>query len=248
MKRLFYLLMFFSLGGFGQSTSLFEEANEAYADEDYETAIEKYGQILENGETAVAVHYNLGNAYYKLNNIAPSIYHFEKALQLAPNDKDVQNNLGFAQNMTIDAIEEAPETDFSRWKESVLNALETTQWGWAGIILMFLVAVAFIAFYFNRRSLLKRVFFITGILFLILATGAVAIGFTKQKIEKAQQYSIVFAEEVGIKSEPNLKSPEVFTLHEGTKVKVLEDFRGWSKIELPGGNQGWAETEHFKNL
>lgn len=248
MKALLYLFMFFSAFGYAQNNVLFEEANAAYADGNYELAVEKYGQILASGESAAEVHYNLANSHYKLNHIAPSIYHYEKALQLDPEDADIMNNLQFAQNMTLDAIEAAPENEISQWWSSLLSLLSTNGWAVTGIVLMVLFVVLFIAYYFSTSSMRKRIFFLTGMVSLVLALVCVSFGFARAEQLKNRNFAIVFAEEVEIKSEPNERGEELFLLHEGTKVKLLEDFEEWSKVEIANGNQGWMRREEMKKL
>lgn len=248
MKKLFYLLILVSGSLFAQSEKLFEEANAAYAEGDYEEAIEKYNEILSNGETAAAVHFNLGNAHYKLNNIAPSIYHYEKALQIAPNDEDVRNNLEFAQNMAVDAIDEAPQSQFSNWIRSGYTLFSTTGWGWIGIAFMLLFVCLFLAYFYSRRPLMKRILFISGVVFLLLAIASVFVGYSRQEMIENEDYGIVFSEEAGVRAEPNLRSDEIFYLHEGAKVEILEDFQEWSRIRLANGNQGWMQSEHFRRL
>ncbi|HET8753500.1 MAG TPA: tetratricopeptide repeat protein [Salinimicrobium sp.] len=248
MKKLFYLLLFFNLGSFAQEASLFEQGNAAYAEGDYAEAVEKYNQILETGKTAAAVHYNLGNAHYKLNHIAPSIYHFEKALQLDPKDDDIRNNLAFAENMTIDAIEENPKIGFEKWKSSILNIFSASGWAWMGIICMLLFVGLFIAYYFSGKPSQKRLFWILGGIFLLLSITSVFLGFSQKEIQENSSFAIVFAEVAEIKSEPNERGSEVFVLHEGAKVRVLEDFQEWTKIEIANGNQGWISESAIKKL
>lgn len=248
MKAILYLFMFFSSFGYAQNNVLFEEANAAYAEGNYELAVEKYEKILASGETAAEVHYNLANAHYKLNHISPSIYHYEKALQLDPDDEDIQNNLQYAQNMTLDAIGEAPENKFSQWWSSVLTLSSTSGWAVTGIVLMVLFVVLFLGYYFSTSPMRKRVFFLTGIVSLVLAFVSVTFGFARAEQLKNRNFAIVFKEEVGIKSEPNERGEELFLLHEGTKVKLLEDFGEWSKVEIANGNQGWMRREAIKKL
>lgn len=248
MKKLLYLLLFFSVGIFAQESALFEEANAAYAEGDYEQAITKYNDILEDGKTGVALHYNLANAHYKLNHIASSIYHYEKALQLAPEDEDVRNNIVFAQNMAMDAIEETPQSGFSSWITSGYSLFSISGWGWMAVTCVFLFAALFLAYYFSSKPLLKRVFFISAFFFVVLAVGSVFMGYSRMNYEENQEYAIIFAEETEVLSEPNPRGSVVFTLHEGTKVEVVEDFQEWSKIELANGNQGWIEQSAFRRL
>lgn len=249
MKQLIYLLLFFiGFSGIAQNEELFIEANEAYADGNYQGAVHAYNQILENGEVSVAVHYNLGNSYYKLNQIAPSIYHYEKALQLNPDDADVKNNLEFARNMAIDAIEGPEEEGFTEFFTSSTALLSSTGWGWMAIFSMFVFVALFMAYYFSRKALFKRIFFVSGMFFLLLGLTSAVIGNIKQNILENLSFAIVFSEEVQVRSEPNIRSSEVFTLHEGAKVKLTEDFQDWYEIELPNGSQGWMPKEDLKRL
>lgn len=251
MKRSLYLLMVVFLGFTSvkaQNSDLFQKGNSAYAEGDYEAAVEAYEQILESGQTAAEVHYNLANAHYKLNHIGPSIYHYEKALQLDPGDSDIRNNLQYAQNMTVDAIEETEQNSFSRWWQSFLGSFSTTGWAIAGIVCMILFVLLFLVYYFSTVPVRKRIFFLAGMLFLFLSVSTVALGFLRSDQLKDRNFAIVFAEEVGISSEPNARGEELFFLHEGTKVQLLEDFQEWYKIELANGNQGWIQQQALKKL
>lgn len=247
MKRLVFLLLFVS--GFAQAQSgLFEQANEAYANNEFDTAIQKYEEILKNGETSVAVYYNLGNAYYKQNKVAPSIYFYEKALQLNPTDKDVQNNIEFARNMTIDDIPVVEETGLGKSVNKLISTFTYNAWAYLAIALSMLCVLFFLLYYFSRKPIQKRMFFsIASVAFLV---GAVSVyfAFKQQEIQFNNQYAIIFAEEAAIKNEPDQRGEAAFNLHEGTKAKVLEDFQGWVKIELANGSQGWIKNENLKKL
>src|SRR5690554_7167718 len=103
LKTLFYIgLLLISTIGFSQSEHLFEKGKDHYKNQEYQKAINAWKGILQNEEVSAELYYNLGNAYYRLNQIGPSIYYYEKALQLAPNDADIKNNLAFAENARIE--------------------------------------------------------------------------------------------------------------------------------------------------
>ena len=139
MKKLVYILVFFlSFITSAQNISLFEQGNALYNDGNYEQAILKYENILENGEHSAELYFNLGNANYKLNNVAPSIYFYEKALQLEPKNKEIQNNLAFAQNMTIDAIDPVPEIGLSKFLRQAINSLSFDVWAILAVSFMVL--------------------------------------------------------------------------------------------------------------
>ena len=249
MKKLIFLLTFLlGFSGIGQNTVLFEKANEAYAAGDFQEAVDLYSEILNGGQTSAALHYNLANAHYKLNHVGPSIYHYEKALQLKPGDKDIENNLTFARNMAIDAIDEGAEEGFTRIFSSSTSAFSSSGWGWAAIICMLAFVIFFIVYYFSRGTLIKRVLFISSMFFLLLAISSVVIAFMKTKVQQENSFAIVFAEEVEVKNEPNLRGEEVFKLHEGAKVEVTEDFQDWVEIQLPEGSSGWLLKTEIKRL
>ena len=126
------------LASFAQDNKLFDEGNALYNEGKYAEAIDKYKIILDSGQHSAELYYNLGNAHYKLNNVAESVYYFEKALQLAPHDKDIQNNLAYAQNMTIDAINVQPEVGFSKVFKNLVNYFDHETWAKLSIGFMIL--------------------------------------------------------------------------------------------------------------
>ncbi|MGC1632826.1 MAG: tetratricopeptide repeat protein [Gelidibacter sp.] len=249
MKNFVYILTFLigSLG-FSQNEQLFEQANDLYNKGDFEDAISKYEAIIASGEHSASLYYNLGNAHYKLNHIAPSIYYYEKALKLSPNDKEIQNNIAFARNMTIDAIDTTPEIGFAKLSKSITNWLTFDNWAKLSVLLMVLFVVFYLIFYFNYSTTKKRLAFITAMSFLILACGAVALAYNNYHLVKNDQPAIVFAKEVQVKSEPNLRSSESFKLHEGTKVQILDTVNNWKKIKLADGKTGWIPKNDIQAL
>lgn len=231
-----------------QNEALFEKANADYNEGNYQEALENYQQILSNGETSAALYFNLANTHYKLNNIAPSVYYYEKALQLKPKDEDIRNNLEFARKMVIDDIEEVPETGLAKMVKNTTSKLSFDGWDWMAIICSVIFAIFFLLYYFSAGTKFKRLFFGISILFLIVSIGSVGFAYQQQASIKNSQYAIIFAEEVPVRSEPNLRSDELFLLHEGTKLKVLETFQDWIKLELSSGAQGWITKNEVRLL
>ncbi|MEH6770185.1 tetratricopeptide repeat protein [Maribacter arcticus] len=231
-----------------QSNKLFDEATAAYNSGEYEKAIGFYTDILDDGEHSAAVYYNLGNSYYKLNNIAESIYFYEKALLLSPNDEEIKTNLSYAQNMTIDAIDTMPETGLSKLYKSVTGKLTFDQWAYLAIALMIIFVLLYILFYYANSSTLKRWSFIGSILALFICIIAIVFAFIQRSDFKDLQPAIIFAEESSIKSEPNASSQQVFVIHAGTKVNVLDQLDEWNKIKLADGKTGWIQKNELKLL
>ncbi len=227
---------------------MFDEATAAYNSGEYEKAIAFYTDILDDGEHSAAVYYNLGNSYYKLNKIAESIYFYEKALLLSPNDEEVKTNLSYAQNMTIDAIDTIPETGLSKLYKSVTGKLTFDQWAYLAVALIIIFVLLYILFYYANSSTLKRWSFIGSILALFICIIAIVFAFIQRSDFKDLQPAIIFAEESSIKSEPNVSSQQVFVIHAGTKVNVLDQLDEWNKIKLADGKTGWIQKNELKLL
>jgi tetratricopeptide (TPR) repeat protein len=249
MKAIIGLLVCcFSLLGFAQNDQIFEEANALYNNGKYAEAIAKYESILGSKKHSEALYFNLGNANYKLNNIAPSIYYYEKALLLSPNDKDVESNLAFAKNMTIDAFEKVPQVGFSKIVNNLVNRFNTDTWAKIAIGSAIFFVFLFLMYHFSYSTSKKRIAFIVSILSLFIACFSIAMAFQKESLDKKDKPAIVFAQESRVKSEANKASEEVFRLHEGTKVQIIETFEDWYKIQLPDNSLGWIPSKDIKLL
>lgn len=229
-----------------QNETIFEEANLAYNQGDYPTAIGKYEQILENGKTSSELYYNLANAHYKVNNVAPSIYFYEKALQLDPNDTDIRNNLALARNRVIDDVQGEQETGISRIWNALVTSLGYNEWAWVAITFAFLFTTFFLLYYLSSKSGLKRTFFSLSMISLLVGFITLTFAFQQQSHYGNNNYAIIYSQNAPVYAEPTLRSNEVFVLHEGTKIEVMETYQNWIKFELPNGLQGWMEQTDVK--
>lgn len=247
MKKIFFLIGLLSMSlGFSQNEDLFSEATEFYNKGEYTKAIENYKQILESGQHSAAIYFNLGNCYYKTNAIGPSIYYYEKALLLSPNDSEIKNNLGYAQNMRLDAIEEVPKTEIAQAYDKVINLFTSNQWAYIAVTLVLFFVLAYLAYYFLRSANQKRIALITGIFSLTLGLLSILMSYLQHEQYRKDNPAIVFSKEVRVSSEPNESSETIFTLHEGTKVNVLEELDGWEKIRIADGQTGWLLGENIR--
>ncbi|MCF6294410.1 MAG: tetratricopeptide repeat protein [Flavobacteriaceae bacterium] len=250
MKKIIYILtLLISTFTIAQNNELFAKGNSLYNDGKYQDAINIYERILDTKNHSAELYFNLANAYYKLNRIAPSVYYYEKALQLSPNDKDIKNNLAFAKNMTIDAIEVIPEMGFSKITNSIINKFSFDVWAMLSVAFVVLFAILFLTYYFSYTTNKKRLAFLSSNLSLLLVLITLVFAFQKYDFDKKNKPAIIFAHESEIKSEPNLRSEIAFKLHEGTKVQVIEIYNeNWTKIKLTDGKTGWIPSQDIKEL
>jgi len=194
------------------------------------------------------LYYNLGNSYYKLNKVGPTIYYYEKALKLNPLNQDVKNNLVFAKRLALDNIEELPKTVLQRFNKNYLQKLSYNQWAVVVIVFSVLASLLLLLFYFADVPSRKRFYFATSIFSFILLVTSLFITYNQYNFSKKNKVAIVFAEKTAVRNAPTLNSEEVFTLHEGTKVIVLDAIDNWKKIKLADGKLGWIISAEIKEL
>lgn len=249
MKKIFLpiLLLFISIGIFSQSKEeLFNQANTDYRNGKFEQAIAQYNKIIEQGYQSSEIYYNLGNSYYKLSQIAPAIFFYEKALLLDPKNEDVKNNLAYAQRMAIDVIEPLPKTIFQRFNESVIYPISPKNWAWINISLALFIVVSILLYAMSYNTYKKRFYFILSFIFIALFLLALSMGIKAKHHDLNYNPAIIFAKEIQVKSEPSTNGEDTFVLHEGTKVLVLEQEENWNKIKLADGKTGWLPKENIK--
>jgi tetratricopeptide (TPR) repeat protein len=251
MKRIiiYIVFLFFSSNLFAQEASLlFEKANKVYRNGDYQQALKDYKKIESLGMQSADLYYNTGNTYYKLNQIAPSIYYFEKALLLDSNHQDAKHNLIYAQRMTIDAFESLPKTVFQKINEQLIYPIHYNKWAWMSVVLAILFSIFFLMYYYAGFTTKKRLFFTLSLLSFFLFLITLSFTLKAKHYADTNQPAIVFSSKVSIKSEPIVSAGEVFEIHEGTKVQVLEQIDDWSKIKLIDGKIGWLMNKDIKKI
>ena len=226
----------------------YQTANQLYADSKYEEAITKYEQLIAEKNINSAVYYNLGNAYYKSNNITAAILNYERALKLEPDNEDALFNLAMANKRTIDKIERLPELFIGNTWKKLVTSKTIESWSYYAVGLIFLALAFFVIYLFMNSLMIKKTSFYAGLVFLSLSLFTFLMAAQHNTITKKIGEAIIFSPTVTIKSEPNETSEKLFTLHEGTKVTLLEENNYWSKIKLPNGNIGWLKSSALENI
>jgi tetratricopeptide (TPR) repeat protein len=227
---------------------VFQEGNDAYNAGDYAKAAHLYEQVLKMGQHSAALYYNLGNTHYRLNNVAESIFYYEKAKQLDPNNDDLLVNSAFAENMKIDAIEPLPVSQLAQWKRAVLGLFSLEGWAVLSILLAWLLVLFLGAYWWIHRSLWKRVFFSLTLLSLLLLLSSYLVASMIEHQNNNTQYAILFSEQINIRSEPNDRSDILFVLHKGTKVQITDVLQDWQEITIANGATGWIKNAQLRKL
>ncbi len=243
------LLLLFSILTYSQEVNkLFAEANTFYKEENFKRAVGVYLAIEEQGIESDDLYFNIANCYYKMNKVAPAIYYYEKALKVNPTNADAKVNLAFAKRMTIDVIEELPKTFLQRFSANVIQKLPFDTWAIIAVIASFLAALLFLLYYFSTSSTKKLFYFNTSIFAVFVLIVTVFFAFNNYKTVQKNRTAIIFSQKVEIKNAPSTNSDEVFELHEGTKVIVLDALDNWKKIKIADGKTGWINADALKEI
>ena len=255
MRIKFLILLFFGLNSIFsteliEQTSLkdnFDKANLLYNNAQYVESLENYSEIIDSGYQSAELFYNMGNCYYKINDVANAILYYERSILINPTDEDVRNNLQMVRNSIIDDIDKVPESFFISKLNSTSALYSYNKWGIFCIVLSFVFLVLFIVYYFSKSPIIKRSIFL-GLIFLFLVISIVLrLGFNSLEKNYIEKYAIIFAQKIEIKEQPNLRSDNILQLHKGSKVKVIDEFNEeWSKIKLANGQEGWIRNNEIK--
>ena len=246
---LFLVSFFHCFGALGQEKDItFDNANAAYNTGQFEKAVMLYKQILESGQHSAELYFNLGNSYYRLNQVGESIFYFEKAKQLEPTDEDINVNSAFAQNMAIDAVEVLPKSQVTQLKDNIIEFFSQEGWAYFIILLAWLFVLFWGLYLWNKIPFIKRTFFVTSLILAFLLIGSLFIAVIKSANTSDTTYGILFNEKMEVWAEPNSRAEVLFLLHEGTKVQMLDQLQEWQKIRIANGSEGWIKNAKVRSL
>lgn len=242
---LLIIMLVFSLLGKAQQNAevWFEQANSAYNMGNYDSAKIIYEKILATDVESVPLYFNMGNTYYKMREYPMAIYYYEKALKIDPSNEEVQSNLAIANRAIVDKIEPMPQSFIVRGWQNVRASLSGDQWAWCSIVFFALLLVSMFLFQRSRKIGVRKLGFFTGLVFLLSFALSVVFAAQLRRSSETQDQAIIMSPTVTVKSSPNETSVDLFVLHEGTKVKVLDSSNGWNKIRIANGSVGWLEVD-----
>ena len=220
--------------------SLWQSGVKAYSEGDFATALKDWEGVKETGLMSRELYYNLGNAYFKNEELGKAILWYERALRLDPSDEDVRYNLEYAQALTQDRIDQVPEFFLKQWMGKLCYILPSDSWAVLSIIFIALCLLMALLFMLGSSAGKRRLGFFLGIAALLLAIFSWDFA-RRQKAEAGRQdMAIVMRTVSSVKSSPSdASAKDLFILHEGTKVKILDNVAGYSNIELADGRRGW---------
>lgn len=227
---------------------LWNEANSAYINGDFAKAADLYGRIAAEGLQSAELWYNYANACFRTGDNAHAILYYNRALLLSPSDEDIRHNLAIAESLTKDHIEEVPEFVLNVWMRTVRNSLDERVWTLLSVLLFALALAGGLLFLLGQRTAARKGGFYAMTAALLLCIAATAFAASQRTAVKAREGAIVMSSAAPVKSHPDRSATDLFVLHEGTKVRVVETLDRWSEIVIADGNKGWIESDKIERI
>ena len=222
------------------------EADSAYVRGQYQQAISDYESLLKQGASA-ELYYNLGNAYYRTENIPQAVLNYERALLLSPGDRDIRFNLQIARSKTFDKIVPESEMFFVTWYRAMVNMMSVDGWARTALFAMGLTIILLLVYLFADRLWLRKAGFFGGVALLILFVISNLFAWQQKQDLINRKGAIIFAPSVTVKSTPAANGTDLFILHEGTKVVIIDgSMKDWKEIRLADGKEGWIESKKIR--
>ena len=235
MKKLLLInYLFISLSCLANDT-IFSNANKLYSESNYVEACNLYLQIIEQGSESAELYFNIGNCYYRMKDWANAIWFFEKSLQLKKK-KETQKNLELTRLNTVDKIETLPDLFYKKWWINFINIFSTKNWQLISIISIWIVCILFFII-----SKTKIIYFFTITILCLFIT------YSSNKID-SKKYGILFSQNITVKNAPSDNGTNLFSLHSGSKIEIVDEVGEWIKIKIANGNIGWITKKHCKQL
>jgi tetratricopeptide (TPR) repeat protein len=206
----------------------------------YKEALQIWTDIYNTGYRSANLDYNIGNAYFKLNNIPSAILFYERAYLLKPADENINYNLQIARTLIVDRFQEIPELFFIKWYNFVSLFLSTNTWAKISITSFIIFLLLLSLYFYSSRYRHKVIGFWLGVFFIVLSLTSLAFTIRNKSLVYDSHKAIISSPIVNGKSSPDKSGNDIFVLHEGTKVTVEDEVGEWSEIRLSDGNKGWV--------
>ena len=229
--------------------SLWNAANAAYAEGQWDAAVSGYEMISDMGLESAALYCNTGNAYAKSGNVPLAILYYERALKVDPSYEDAAYNLQLMNNRIQDRIDPVPEFFLKKWMKDISYLMDSDAWAIVALVLLGLTLAMFLLFLLAPSVAGRRTGFFTGLVLLVFMCFALGFSVSQKKASMSADKAIVTRPVVSVKSSPSAEaSKDLFILHEGTKVTVLDQVGAWNNISLADGRQGWLPADAMERI
>ena len=225
---------------------LFQQGNQYYDQGEFQKAIESYQEIIQGGFSNSHIYYNLGNAYFRNQELGNAILNYRRAERLDPRDEDIKANIEFVKLYTLDKIEIENTNIFSTILKSILNSATLDEWTLLVSGIYFLGMILGIVLVFLDRLLRPLLTILIILIIVLILSGSLL--YAKIRTDALVDRGVVIAEETSVRSGPGQDYTLQFTAHEGLEFQIKEEQEGWYLIVLPNGVMGWLEKQTTEKI
>lgn len=222
------------------------EADSLYAAEHYQQAAHVYEDLLKKGVSA-DLYYNLGNSYYRMDNITQAVLNYERAALLSPGDRDIRLNLQLARSKTIDKVVPESEMFFVTWYRALVNLTSVDGWAYTALLSLVAAIILALVYLFTNGITVRKIGFFGALLSVLLFALSNLFAWQQKRALTLRSGAIIIQSAVPVKSTPTKNGTDLFILHEGTKVIITDgSMKGWKAIRVADGKEGWLETNQIE--
>lgn len=222
------------------------DADNAYAAAEYERAVSLYQQAIDEGAVTAEVYYNMGCAYYKLEQFASAILAFERAHVIDPSDSDIKYNLALAHSKSIDKIDSVAINPFARATQYVAHLLGLSTWLVLGVASFVLAAVLLLIYFFASQRRVRIFSFYGAIALVVVSLLSNLLVWRSYVLATDTSQAILMKEIITIKSAPDQSSKDIVVVHSGLKVTILQELNGFVEVRLPDATVGWVPNSDLE--
>lgn len=245
-RFLVFLVLFCICASVGAVTK--KNADDEYKKGHYQQAIKDYEELLKKGPS-VELYYNLGNSYYRTDNITRAVLNYERALLLAPGDADIRFNLQMARSKTIDKITPKSEMFFVTWYKSLVNLASVDQWASIAIVCIVVALISVLIYLFAPKLVLRKAGFYSAVVFVLVFVFSNIFAYEQKQILTNRTGAIVISPSAGLRKTPVANSEATVIVHEGSRVEIIDDtMKDWKQVELEDGREGWILNSQIERI
>lgn len=227
-------------------SDLWQKAADEFAAGQWQNALNCYQMIEGEGLQSPNLYYNIGNTYFKLGDNAHALLYFERALKIDPSHGDARHNRDIVAQMTLDKIDSVPDFILLSWFRDLRQGLSADAWAWITLALAVLVGILITVFRQGASGAMRKTAFILACVIATVTIVTFIFSLMQRRAVTGEDSAIVTSPVCTVKSSPADGGNTVFVLHEGTKIRLLDNVGDWSKVEIADGRQGWASTSTFE--
>lgn len=225
-----------------------KNADDEYKKGNYVQAIRDYEELLKKGPS-VELYYNLGNAYYRVDNITRAVLNYERALKLSPGDEDIRFNLQMARSKTIDKITPKSEMFFVTWYKSLVNITSVDGWAKTAMFSLAIALVLVLCYLFGRKLIMRKAGFYGAVAFMVLFVLSNVFAYAQMQILTQRSGAVVVSPSAALRKTPVPNSEYNSIIHEGSRVEIVDDtMKDWKLVELEDGREGWMLSSQMERI